>query len=322
MDRFDRIYALHNILGASRYPVSRKNIQERLECSRATFTRLVEDMRDFLGAPIEYDRRLNGYHYAETDEGPYELPGLWFNASELHALLTCQELLSSVQPGLLDGHIAPLKKRIGQIMRSTGLDHGGVGGRIRILRIGGRAPDERIFKTAADATIQRRRLLIEYRGRERDETTEREISPQRLAYYRDNWYLDAWCHMRRALRSFSVDRIRKAGATSRKAKEISGKKLDSYFAGSYGIFAGKPKHRAVLRFSRNVAPWVSREVWFPGQEGRLDGGEYELKIPYADPRELILDILRYGPDVEVIAPASLRRAVRERLRAAARQHEV
>ncbi len=77
MDKFDRILDIHKILSTSKYPVSRREIQKRIECSRATFTRIIEDMRDFLGAPIVYDKKYNGYKYDGDEEGSYELPGLW-----------------------------------------------------------------------------------------------------------------------------------------------------------------------------------------------------------------------------------------------------
>ncbi|OOY88703.1 HTH domain-containing protein, partial [Solemya velum gill symbiont] len=81
MDRFDRIYDLHKILSASRYPVSRKRLEDELECSRATVKRIIESMRLYLNAPIAYDRKLNGYYYEtgnESGEVMYELPGIWF----------------------------------------------------------------------------------------------------------------------------------------------------------------------------------------------------------------------------------------------------
>jgi predicted DNA-binding transcriptional regulator YafY len=140
-------------------------------------------------------------------------------------------------------------------------------------------------------------------------------------HYRDNWYLDAWDHGRRALRSFAVDRIERARTLNEPAKDVPDSRLDAHFASSYGIFAGRPKHKAVLRFTPERARWVADEVWHPDQEGLLlADGSYELRIPYADPRELLLDILKYGPDVEVLAPAALRREVAERLRAAATQY--
>lgn len=46
-----------------------------------------------------------------------------------------------------------------------------------------------------------------------------------------------------------------------------------------------------------------------------------LEVPYSDDRELLMDILRYGSDVEVLAPKSLRQKVLQRLREAAAQYE-
>jgi proteasome accessory factor C len=175
------------------------------------------------------------------------------------------------------------------------------------------------FNVIADALTRRRRLYIAYRSRSRDEATEREISPQRLVHYRDNWYLDAWCHLRKGLRSFAVERIHDAQPRVRPAINVAVRKLDDHFATAYGIFAGTPGHTALLRFSPESARWVADEEWHPGQEGRfLPDGSYELRIPYGDPRELMMDILRHGPDVEVMAPAALRREVAARHDAAAR----
>ena len=95
------------------------------------------------------------------------------------------------------------------------------------------------------------------------------------------------------------------------------KQLDAHYASSYGIFAGEPKHIAVLRFTPESARWVADEHWHPQQQGlMLADGSYELRIPYSDPRELVMDNLKHGADVEVASPKSLREAVVQHLRTA------
>ncbi|MGB0712691.1 MAG: helix-turn-helix transcriptional regulator [Gammaproteobacteria bacterium] len=317
MDRFDRIYELHKILRDRRTPISRKDLEDRLECSRATVKRIIEDMRDFLGAPIVYDRQYNGYIYGEDEGGhPYELPGLWFNASELYALLASQQLLSEAQPGLLDQQLKPLRERIDQLLQQQHLGSSAVD-RILITRVAGRRVNEDVFGQVAGALLQGRRLDMTYRGRERDDSTERQVSPQRLVHYRDNWYLDAWCHLRKGLRSFAVDRIVHSTVLADKAKDLEDVELDAHFRSAYGIFSGAADKTAVLRFSAERARWVADEHWHPAQSGAyLDDGRYELRIPYHDPRELIMDVLRHGAQVEVMEPEALRRQVRETLSAA------
>jgi len=313
MDLFDRIYCLHRVLNHSRYSVPHAVLQERLECSRATVNRVIRYMRDCLGAPIEYDRCAEGYHYVSAGEHPYELPGLWFNASELYALLTVHRLLSEIQPGLLDSHLMPLRERIERMLRSRDASQGDITSRIRILSMASRRVDPEHFPVVADAVLRRKRLNIIYHGRADNKTTERVVSPQRLAHYRDNWYLDAWDHTKQALRSFSVDRLRHVQVLDKLAKEISESKLNEHFASAFGIFAGKPKHTAVLRFTPERSRWVADETWHPEQKGRFDGEHYVLEVPYADHRELVMDIMRHGPEVEVIAPEALRAEVKDHL---------
>jgi proteasome accessory factor C len=316
VDRFDRIFELNRILQSARHPVSRRRLQDELECSRATVKRLIEDMRLYLNAPIVYDRELNGYRYDQKEGEMYELPGLWFNASELHALLSVQQMLANVQPGLLDPHLKPLQKRIDQLLRLQHTGSDGLIGRIRILQMGARALAGG-FREVAAAVAQRKRLRLRYYNRATEERIEREVSPQRLTYYRDNWYLDAWCHLRDALRTFALDAADGLTVLEAPAIEVPDSDLDAHFTASYGIFAGPARQKAVLRFDPRRARWVAKERWHRAQEGRfLADGSYELRVPYSNPPELIMDVLKYGPDVEVVSPDDLRTEVAERLRAA------
>jgi proteasome accessory factor C len=321
VDKFDRIYHLHRLLEGRRTPLPLDEIMSELECSEPTAYRLIGAMRDFLDAPIEYDRERGGYRYAQsTDEGPYQLPGLWFSAKELEALLVLQRLLSSLEPGLLGEQLAPLSRRLERLMQHKRLRLGEAAHRIRIVSLAARAVGP-TFRTVAGATLQRQKLRLRYHSRGKDELTERTVSPQRLVHYRDNWYLDAWDDLREALRTFSIDRIRAAEQLKEPAVDVPAQRLDEYFASAYGIFSGKANKIAVLRFSPLRARWVADERWHPQQVGRFEiDGSYVLEIPYRESRELVMDVLRYGADVEVIAPHALRAQVKEALEAAVAQY--
>lgn len=321
MDLFDRIYKLHALFNTSRYPLPRSKLQSELECSRATVCRIIARMRDYLGAPIITDPGGRGYSYAAGQKHTYELPGLWFNASELHALLACQRLLTQVQPGLLGPELAPFQARLEKILRARRAAGKGIGHRVRLLGQSYRRVDNAVFRLIADALLKRRRLRLTYHSRSRNQTTHRTVSSQRLIHYRDNWYLDAWDHGKRALRSFALERIREAKSLKAKALDISEKKLDGYFASAYGIFAGEPRHTAILRFSPERSRWVAEEIWHPAQKGRFEKGRYILEVPYGDSRELVMDILKHGSHVEVLAPADLRQKVIQELKRSIRLHK-
>ncbi|MGH8561966.1 MAG: helix-turn-helix transcriptional regulator, partial [Nevskiales bacterium] len=113
MDRLERFYRIDQLLNERRF-VPVEMFRNELEISLATFKRDLEYMRSRFNAPIEWDRELGGYRWGKTDpRAPrYELPGLWFNPSEIHALLTMQQLLHELEPGLLTPHVAPLLARL------------------------------------------------------------------------------------------------------------------------------------------------------------------------------------------------------------------
>ena len=344
MDRTERFYRMDQMI-RERTVVALQSFLDELGISRATFKRDLDYMRDRFNAPIEYDRDNNGYRFAvNSGTGPrYELPGLWFNASEVHALLTMQELLRGLDPGILAPHVEPLMGRLNAILDAhpTALtpdpSPGGRGEqaarhsqgkgeqatrqsqgrgerpsleeirkRIRIVRMAARGMKLEFFELAATATLKRHRLAITFWSRHSNETTERVVSPQRLVFYRGNWYLDAWCHLRQGIRSFALDGIRAAKAMGEKAKNVPEADLDDYFATSYGIFAGRPRGWAKLRFSPTAARWVAHEKWHSKQRGRYEAdGGYILEVPFGDDRELVMDILKYGPECRVLGPEAL-----------------
>jgi predicted DNA-binding transcriptional regulator YafY len=139
------------------------------------------------------------------------------------------------------------------------------------------------------------RIEIQYYARAGNQITLREISPQRLIHYRDNWYLNAWCHMRDGLRGFSLDGFRAITTVNKKATGVPIKSRDQFLTSSDGIFAGESKHVAKLKFTSERARWVPAELWHPDQKGSFDGsGAYILEFPYSDDRELLLDIAKHG----------------------------
>lgn len=322
MDRTERFYRIDQLLNERRFATFAQ-LQEELGVSRATLKRDLQYLRDRMNAPIVFDRDAGGYRFdTPPSHAPrYELPGLWFNASEIHALLTMQHLLEDVQPGLLGPHIAPLLARLKTLLGSRDDAPEEVSRRIRILHAAKRRMDLKYFEVLASALLKRQRLLLRHYNRQTGEELEREVSPQRLVYYRDNWYLDAWCHLRKGIRSFAVDAIRHAAISERKAKAVAERELDAVLGAGYGIFGGSKVQWATLRFTPARARWVATEEWHPQQKTRFEAdGSYLMEIPYSAEPELLMDILRHVPEVTVVKPASLRRQLVALLEAGLRAH--
>ncbi len=318
MDRTERFHIIDMLL-SNHGVVSFKTLQARLEVSRATLKRDLEYLRNRLNAPIVWDREAGGYRFERNGQvgGQYELPGLWFSAEEIHALLTMQHLLANLDAGgLLGPHIQPLMARLTGLLGSSRHPAEEVRRRIKLIPIAARRLPLDHFASLGSALLRRKRLYITYYAKGSDAITEREVSPQRLVHYRENWYLDAWCHLRQGLRSFAVDGVRGAEILDSPAREVSERRLDAVLGAGYGIFSGRRVNWARLRFSPERARWVALEQWHPRQRGRLlKDGRYVLELPYSDDRELTMDILRHVPEVEVLAPPALRQNIAAKLRA-------
>ena len=321
MDRTERFYRIDQLLkGGGTVPFAQ--LAQSLGVSPATLKRDLQYMRDRFNAPIEYVREANGYRFGAPRAGPrYELPGLWFDANEVQALLTTLKLLGELQPGLLGEQVAPLVKRLRALAQQGDHAWAEIEARVRLFQPERRSASPRHFGLVAAATLRRRRLWIRHYNRGEDVVTEREVSPQRLVLYRDNWYLDAYCHLREGLRSFSVDALQVVELREAEAREIPAVELDAYLGSGYGIFAGQDLSWATLKFSPKAARWVRSQTWHPSQKSRWESdGSYVLELPYADDRELSMEILKFAADVEVLGPPALREKIAQLLRAGAARY--
>ncbi|MCS7100571.1 MAG: WYL domain-containing protein [Burkholderiaceae bacterium] len=322
MNQTERYYRIDQLI-RERGLVSFADLQRELEVSRATVKRDLANLRERFNAPIVFDRDAGGYRYDKQGIGPrFQLPGLWFSAEECLALMTMHQMLQALDAGgLLGPHIQPLMQRLTQALGADAVPAKEVLKRVKLLPAQQRRVRLKWFEVVGKALMTRRRLWIDYFTRHRNERSQREVSPQRLVHYRGNWYLDAWCHKAEAVRMFALDSVEDARLLDARAHEVPLTQVDEETARGYGIYRGAALQWATLVFSPEAARWVRAEIWHERQQTReLPDGRYELKVPYADSRELEMDILRHGENVEVLAPPQLRQRIERRLAAAAARY--
>jgi predicted DNA-binding transcriptional regulator YafY len=310
MAEIDRYYAYQSLF-TSRKAVPKNEFLKKLEISSSTFKRDLTMLRDRLNTPIIFDRDLGGYRL-ENPEAFEQLPGLWFSQEEALALMTIQSMISQLEPGLLGPKLKPLQTRLNKILETQGADANILAERIRVVHAGKRRMQFKSFESIAKATVDRKQIEIVHLNRQTGASIKRIISPQQLIHYRDNWYVDAWCHLRGGIRSFSIDAIESSMLLDKAAKDIDRDQLRKQMESGYGIFGGQAKAWAELKFTPERARWVKHEEWHPDQKGTLHpDGSFTLEVPYSDERELLGDILRMGSDVKVIAPDSLIKQIKD-----------
>lgn len=307
MDKWEKIIELHHLFRRNQRPLPLEYLCSHLECSRPTFHRLRKFLVEVLGAPVILDKRYQGYRYDPSVTNRFELPGLWLTCRETEALLGFHQAIEALQHGLYGEVFAPVKKQLSRFLRSQHLHEDHHETPVKIIPVHSRKVDTTFFRTIADAVIRKKTLVISHEKLDGSPPVQRTVSPLLVVRYRDNWYLDAYCHLRGDLRTFSLDRIASAALSREKYHTVPKKERKRFFAESYGIFNGPARHLARIRFSGAAAEIVSREQWHPRQTGEWTSDHrYVLSIPYGDDRELLMDILKWGDNAEVLEPVELR----------------
>lgn len=314
MDKLDRIQQLHRIFKSHKRPVSIAKIADRLQCTDRNAKRIIYELRDRFLAPIEYDETAKGWHYDKNQPEPYELPGLWLTSQEIEGFSVILNLLKSLQADEFSQNLKPIERSLHKLLEANGVDSSVFSQHIKLIHRGDIQSNYKVLVTATEAINNQRRLDIQYKDY-KGAVTKRTISPLTLVHYCDNWYLDAWCHKREALRSFLLSRVIKTAVSTEAAKKVDQTQKEEHFASAYGIFAGKAKHMAEIAFFSDVAREVAAKQWHPEQELTWEpDNSLLLRVPYNDDRELVRDILKYGNNAEVLKPAALRSKIRNTLR--------
>ena len=123
-------------------------------------------------------------------------------------------------------------------------------------------------------------------------------------------YLIGHDETRAAIRTFKVERILDLSILARTFEAPDAVELSRFLRSAWDMIADQPLVEVVLRFSPAVAARVQEATWHPTQrvEPRPDGSlDWRAKI--SGTVEIRVWVLQWGDDVEVLAPASLRRDV-------------
>lgn len=312
MNKSERKSSLITYLQSTKSAVTLESLAAQLECSTRTVRRYLEELLIERHAPWYV---LDGRVYLDKlRQNQIEIEGYWFTSEELFSLLALYKMTDELSAGLLEGHFKEFKERILQIIgpeeQSRNLTQN-----VKILPMASPVIDSKRLNKITEAIAHQRRLIIKFWNRHTNQTTQREISPYQLVRYRDRWFVDAWCHQKQALRSFSLEAILSIKASKKEIQPADKALLQAFYQSSYGIFTGAANKIAVLRFSEYQSRWIKDQIWHPQQVSAwLEDGRYQLQLPYKEDVELIQDILKFGPEVEVVAPEELRQKVAHRLR--------
>ena len=309
---YERFLWFHKQIKYGRHPNTR-DIAEKFEITRKTAQRDIDFLRDRLGAPLVYDRTRRGFAY---DDSAYELPGHWLGEEELISLLLSYRLASAVPDKMLKNTLRQfLNQVLTKLAHPRDISIQDLSNKISVKNIEYSNTDEKVFHSILDALLTSRPLSIKYHTPHKVQTTTRDILPLHLLHYMGTWHIIAHCALKNELRDFVLSRIKSIASSDRPiGTSFSSAAVKEYIRKTFGIFSGGPTQEVCLCFAASIAPWIAEQCWHPDQKNHTaKDGRFCLTIPVADYREIKREILRYGAQVEVLAPAALRNELKEEI---------
>lgn len=303
---------IHQAIQSGRFPNATKLAAE-LEVSTKSIQRDLDFMRDRLELPIEYHPQRFGYHYtAEVTS----FPTMHLTEGELVALVIAEKALEQYRGTQFEKPLLSAIRKIEQSLPDTiSLNLADIEQTISFRTRAEPVLNLEIFDALAKATAQRRQLAMVYRKTGSREGEARLVDPYHLANINGEWYLFAYDHARKDIRTFVPSRVQSVKPTGRSFPAPRKFSLEQRLRGSFGVHSGEGEFEVILRFNSRVADLIREKKWHESQELRpLKGGDVELRLKLSSLVEIERWVLSWGGDVVVQKPPALAEAVKQAAR--------
>jgi len=302
----ERMLKIHQAVQAGKYPNATKLAAE-LEVSTKSIHRDIEFMRDRLELPIEYNPQNFGYHYTAEVTA---FPTLHITEGELVALVIAEKALEQYRGTQFEKPLLSAIRKIEQSLPDTiSLNLSDIEQTISFRTRAEPVLNLEIFDALAKATAHRRQLELVYRKTGR-EAESRLVDPYHLANINGEWYLFAYDHARKDIRTFVPARVQSVKQTGKNFPAPQKFSLEQRLRGSFGVHSGEGEFEVVLRFNSRVADLIREKKWHESQQIKdLKGGGVELRLKLSSLIEIERWVLSWGGDVVVLKPRELANAV-------------
>ncbi len=299
----ERMLRIHQALQAENYP-NATQLAAELEVSTKSIQRDLDFMRDRLELPIEYNPQRFGYHY--TGEVT-SFPTMHITEGELVALVIAEKALEQYRGTQFEKPLLSAIRKIEQSLPDTiSLNLADIEQTISFRTRAEPILNLETFDVLAKATAQRRQLELTYRKAGNREGEVRVIDPYHLANINGEWYLFAYDHARKDIRTFVPARVlalKPTGKTFQRSQKFS---LEKRLRGSFGVHSSEGEFEVGLRFNAHAADYVREKKWHESQQLReLKDGGVELTMKLSSLGEIQRWVLSWGGDVQVLKPKEL-----------------
>jgi predicted DNA-binding transcriptional regulator YafY len=299
---------IHQAVQSGNYP-NASTLARELEVSAKSIHRDIEFMRDRLELPVEYDGARFGYHYTEEVSA---FPTVQITEGELFALIVAEKALQQYRGTNFEKPLLSAIRKMEQSLPDTiSLNLSDIERSISFRTRAEQRLDLEVFDMLAKATARRRQIELRYRKPGRPDIEQRVIDPYHLANINGEWYLFAYDHLRKDIRTFVPARIQSLKPTGNTFERPQAFSLEERLKGSFGVQSGQGRYDVALRFNARVADYVREKKWHESQRLReLKNGGVELRLKLSSLGEIERWVLSWGGDATVLRPRELATAVK------------
>jgi proteasome accessory factor B len=299
---------IHKAIHGGKYP-NATTLAAELEVCVRSIGRDIEFMRDRMELPIEYDMVRHGFFYTGEVTA---FPSVTISEGELFALAVAEKALQQYRGTNFERPLMSALKKISESLPdAVSLNLSEWNESISFRTSAEAIVDLATFDQIAQATSRREQLRITYRKPGQKEPEIRVVDPYHLANVNGEWFLFAYDHLRKAIRTFVPARIvasEKTGTRFEKDRKFS---IREQLRDSFGVRSGQGEWRVKLNFNETVADFIREKKWHPSQQIRPVGnGELELEMTLSSLVEVERWILSWAGNVRVIEPEELKANVR------------
>jgi proteasome accessory factor B len=300
---------IHQAIQSGSFP-NASNLAQQLEVSTKSIHRDLEFMRDRLQLPLEFDRARLGYFYTEAVSA---FPTVQITEGELFALVVAEKALQQYRGTSFEKPLLSAIKKMEQSLPETiSLDLADVERAISFRTRAEPILDLKVFDGLAKATAARQQVELTYRKPGMQQTEQRLVDPYHLANINGEWFLFAFDHLRKDIRTFVPARIKSIRSTGKSFVRQKQFSLDARLRNSFGVHSGAGAYDVELRFNARVADYIREKKWHDSQELRvLSNGEVELRMKLSSLLEVERWVLGWGGNAVVVRPVELAQAVKD-----------
>jgi proteasome accessory factor B len=303
----ERMLHIHQALAAEKFPNAIKLAGE-LEVNAKTIHRDLEFMRDRLNLPIEYNHFNKGFHYTGEVSA---FPTMQITEGELFALVVAEKALQQYRGTSFEKPLLSALRKMEQALPDTiSLNLADIDQTISFRTRAEPILDLKTFDVLAKAVARRQQLELHYR-KPGHQAEPRVVDPYHLANINGEWFLFAYDHGRKDLRTFAPARIQSVKPTGKTFERTQKFSLEKRLRDSFGVHAGEGKFEVILRFTPRAADYIREKKWHPSQTLRdLRDGGAELKMKLSSLAEVQRWVLSWAGDAKVLKPRELADSVK------------